>query len=278
MDLDQIEQHWKNWAIQFDTDIRATTKTRTIKKLEVAALYRAFKKTQAESQKECNVLEVGCGNGHNCFSLFDLMPDCSFTGVDFIPDMIENAKKIKMDNSKYSSIKFFTGNAIALDENENLEKDYDIVFTDRCLINLNTPELQLDALNQIYKKTKPGGHIILIENINETYNNQNALRKSVGLPERTPDKFNLFMNESLLIEFAKKNLTLIDIDDFSSLHDLILYVLVPMLNNGNIDYESPVVQAATQLLLSIQDNSINYFGKYGQNRLYIFKKGETNGI
>ena len=272
MDLEQIEQHWKNWAEKFDTDIRATTKTETIKKLEVAALHRAFKKTPFISQKECHVLEVGCGNGHNCFRLFDLMPDCSFTGVDFIPEMIKNATKIKIKNKEYSNIDFFIGNALTLDENKNLKEYYDIVFTDRCLINLNTVELQINALEQLYKKTKKGGYIIIIENINETYNNQNTLRKSVGLPERTPDKFNLFISDSVLLEYAKKNLTLIDIDDFSSLHDIILYVLTPMLNNGSVDYDSPMVLAATQLLLSIKDNSNRDFGKFGQNRLYIFQK------
>ncbi len=67
MDLNEIEQHWKNWAKEYRYQLRATTKTPTIKKLEIFALYQAFKKTQFFSQEGCRVLEIGCGNGHNCF-------------------------------------------------------------------------------------------------------------------------------------------------------------------------------------------------------------------
>jgi len=82
MELNEIENHWKNWAREFKSDIRATTKTRTIKELEVNALFKAIASTPLIAQKGCEVLEVGCGNGHNCFMLSDHLPGFSFTGVD----------------------------------------------------------------------------------------------------------------------------------------------------------------------------------------------------
>jgi SAM-dependent methyltransferase len=272
MDLNEIEQHWKNWAEQFKTDLRATTKTRTIKELEISALYRAFKKTPFFSRNDCHILEVGCGNGHNCFKLFDLFPNFTFTGVDLIPEMISSANEIKNSNLQYEKMNFFVGNVLALNDCIGLEDQYQIVFTDRCLINLNTHELQINALDQLYRKTEEGGYIVLIENVYETYCKQNHLRKSVGLKKRMPDKFNLFINESRFLSHAEKKLSLVDVEDFASLHDIVLYVLVPMLNNGDIDYNSPMVLATTKLLLSIPEGFCNMFGNFGQNRLYLFKK------
>jgi len=272
MNLNEIEQHWKNWAEEFKLDIRATTKTQTIKELEISALYQAFKKTPYFAQENCKVLEVGCGNGHNCFRLINLMPNLNFTGVDFIPEMIASANEIKSSNPQFNTMNFFQGNILTLDESTYLDDKYAIIFTNRCLINLNTHELQIKALNQLYNKVIDGGYIILIENIEQSYSKQNQLREFVGLDKRTPDKFNLFIDESNFVEQAKQKLNLLYIKNFASLHDIILYVLVPMVNEGHVDYDHPIVSAATKLLLSAPEEFSDSFGDFGQNRLYVFKK------
>jgi len=272
MDLDEIEQHWKGWAEKYKLQLRATTKTGTIKELEVLALYRAFKKTPFFSQKGCEVLEVGCGNGHNCFRLLDMIPGFTFTGVDYIPEMISNANKIKASCPEFDTINFFVGNVLNLDENTNLKERYNIIYTVRCLINLNTHELQLDALEQLYRKTAHGGYIVLIENIAKTYSKQNQLREFVGLEKRTPAEFNHFIDEAKFLSYAEQKLNLVYVEDFTSFHDIILYVLLPMINGGKVDYEHPIILAATKLLLANPEELSNSFGDFGQNRLYVFKK------
>ena len=272
MDLAAIKQHWENWAKEYQSDLRATTKTPTIKELEIQALYRAFKKTPFFQQSGVEVLEVGCGNGHNCFRLAEAIPNFNFTGIDFVAGMISPAQKIKESHEKYQKMNFYLGNILELEKNSNLQEHYSIVFTDRCLINLNTPQLQEKALDQMYLKTMWNGYIVLIENVSETYSNQNKLRESVGLKRRTPEAFNLFLRESTFIQYAKQRLHLVYCEDFASLHDLILYVLVPMVNQGKVDYDHPLVVAATTLLLRNAEDLGNAFGSFGQNRLYIFHK------
>lgn len=276
MELNEIERHWTNWAKEFKLDVRATTKTRTIKELEIAALGRSFKKTHFFGRTNCRVLEVGCGNGHNCFMLSDLFPDFVFTGVDFIPEMISNAIEIRSSQPKYASLNFHTGNILTLDDCGNLDEQYHIVFTDRCLINLNTHELHKNALDQLYRKTIPGGYVVLIENVQDTYSRQNRLRESVGLKPRTPEAFNLFIDEPAFLPYAKTMLTLLSVEDFASLHDLLLYVLVPILNNGNVDYDAAIVKAATTLSLSAPEDLSGAVGSFGQNRLYMFRKECSN--
>jgi SAM-dependent methyltransferase len=276
MNLDEIENHWKGWAEEFKLDLRATTKTRTIKELEISALYRAFRKTPFFLEKGCEVLEVGCGNGHNCFSLSSLISNFNFTGVDFIPEMVTSANEIKNSSPSFNGMKFFEGNILKLDINTNLENKYHIIFTNRCLINLNTHELQAKALDQLYDKTADGGYIVIVENIEQSYSKQNQLRVSVGLKKRTPDRFNLFINEAEFISYAKQKLNLLHVESFASLHDIVLYVLVPMITDGNVDYEHPIVAAVTKLLLSNPEEFGDSFGDFGQNRLYVFKKELRN--
>ena len=103
------------------------------------------------------------------------------------------------------------------------------------------------------------------------------MRESVGLKPRTPDAFNLFIDESRFLAYAQKKLSLLAVEDFASLHDVVLYVLLPMLNNGNVDYDSPLILAATKLLLSMPDEFSGKFGNFGQNRLYFFRKEGIGG-
>jgi SAM-dependent methyltransferase len=273
MDLDEIKKHWVNWAKEFETDLRATTKSTTIKKLEINALYKAIQETHPFPAENIEVLEVGCGNGYNCLALSDLFPYFNFTGVDFVPEMIENAKNLQSNSvAKYSRITFHVGDILKLENNKNLKEKYHFVFTDRCIINLNTLDLQLKAFDQLLKKVEKYGYLIILENTVQNYQRQNDCRVAAGLPGRVPARYNLFLDEDKFLDHAKNSTKLVHVDDFGSLHDLILYVLIPMINNGEIDYDHPVVKAATELSISISGKYDNPFGNFGQNRLFLFQK------
>lgn len=271
MDLDKIKNHWQKWAKEFETDLRATTKTPTIKRLEIAAIYRAIQKTHFFGMKDIDVLEAGSGNGHNCFALSELLPNFNFTGIDYAPEMIKNAKKYQDKTiPKFSRITFKVSDALKLETETKIKNQFHIVFTDRCIINLNKPELQIKALKQLSKKVRKGGYLIILENFIQSYSRQNDFRRLVGLPRRTPAKFNLFIDENTFLSYMKKSMKLVGIDDFGSLHDIVLYVLIPMINHGAMDYGHPLVNAATELSLSISEKYDNPFGSFGQNRLFLF--------
>ena len=185
--------------------------------------------------------------------------------------MISNAN-ILLAHNPNPLLSFKGGNIIHLDTNSDLEKSYDVIFTDRCIININSLEQQLKALDQLINKLKSGGYLILIENPTNNYENQNVCREVVGLERRTPADYNLFLDEKAFLEHAKKKVELIEIEDFGSLHDIVLYVLVPMINGGKIDYEHPIVNATADFLTHTSPKFKNAFGRFGQNRLYLFKK------
>jgi SAM-dependent methyltransferase len=275
MDLDGIRQHWQNWARQYGTSLRATTKTSSAKAMELDALSRALAGIEKAVNKTAGtglkILEAGCGNGQNCLNLLDAHPDASFTGIDFIEEMVTAANALKAERSLGDErVKFQVGDVMALSLPRG---SFDVVFTDRCLINLNTDALQHRAIASLAQLLKPGGHLLMIENSRQTYDAQNRARERVGLPSRSPAEFNHFFDETTLLPFLPSvGLEVLDIEDFISLHDLVLYVLVPMVNGGKVEYEHPLVEAATQLNIALSSLAPGGTGAFGQNRLYKCRK------
>jgi len=272
MELDKIRKHWDDLSKSFNKDLKSTTKTPTIKKLEIAAISQNIK-ILLENNDISNILEVGCGNGYNLIDLSSQFPFINFTGIDYSEGMIENANKLKTDFD-LKNTEYHIGDILKLDINKKLKNCYDMVFTNRCIINLNSIELQLESLFNLSKKIRKGGYLLLIENSINTYGNQNRLRESLGLESRIPDAYNLFLDEKKFISYATEelNLELIKKMDFSSLHDIMLYVLIPKINGGKIDYTHPLMDAVTELLMNIDPSKMESFGNFGQNRLFLFKK------
>jgi len=271
MEQKSIKNHWESWASKYQKDLRATTKTQTIKKLEINALFNAISKTGI---KTGNILEIGCGNGYNCISLAQSFPQLNFTGVDFVEQMVNNANILAKDlpDEISSRLKYFQGNALDLINNSKLLNYYDVIFTNRCLINLPNDELQIKAIDQILKKLINGGNFIMLENMKDLRNIQNKLRSRVKLNERSVPEYNHFMDENAVLAYLlDNNCELLFTSDFGSLHDLILYILLPMINNGEILYDHPIMDAVTEFLLQNNDYKIEING-VGQNRLFSFKK------
>jgi len=258
-------------SLSYGMDLKSTTKNSSIKKLEINALSQTINYILERSPKAKTVLEIGCGNGYNCCALSKEFLDLNFTGVDYIANMIVNAKNLA-ETEGCKNINYIVGDILDINKVELLST-YDIVFTDRCIINLDTPEKQKQGIRNLVQKTTIGGHIIIIENSTLTYEKQNLCRELVGLEKRAPAQYNLFISESLIVECENEmNLKLLDIHDFGSLHDLFLYVILPKTNNGEIEYDSKIIEAITDFCIKTAAISKNKFGDFGQNRLYLLRK------
>jgi ubiquinone/menaquinone biosynthesis C-methylase UbiE len=271
MELEDIKKHWENWASEFGTSLRATTKAYTGKMIEIDTIRRAINSIMVDRGEKLKILEVGCGNGKNCLELAKFFPEVIFTGIDFVENMISSAIKSRNEmNIGENRIKFTVGNVLELDLPP---ESFDLIFTNRCLINLNTDLLQQEAINKLRSLLREGAYLLLLENSKQTYDFQNEVRQAVGLIERTPAKFNHFLDETTLLPFLKKiGLDCVDVEDFISLHDIVLYILLPMVNGGKVDYDNPLVDAAAKLNIAISSFGTNLLGKFGQNRMYKCKK------
>tara|TARA_A100001011_G_scaffold400437_1_gene514993 strand:- start:2779 stop:3615 length:837 start_codon:yes stop_codon:yes gene_type:complete len=254
--------HWNDWAEKYGSGLRATTKTNSIKRIEIFEISKAISKILKISKKEeegLSILEVGCGNGYNTIAIKEMFGKAEVHGIDFSPEMINNAKILLSQTTikNSNSIGFFIGDAKELNNQELLLDKYDIIFTDRCLINLLGDGDLKKALKSIFSKLKKGGACIFIENFVNSRNKQDALRKIVGLESREIPKFNKFLYEESFLDLIKNYADVIEFKCISSLHDLVLYLLTPALNNGKVDYESPIVEKVTDLIIN-SDKKFNY--------------------
>jgi SAM-dependent methyltransferase len=270
MDPARVKEHWRDWARRFETDVRATTKARSAKVLEIAALARVLESLELPDDREVEVLEVGCGNGHNCLSLARELPRFSFTGVDYVEEMVALAEESYRSSGEDLKLCYRVGDVRRLDGVPGLLPEYDVVLSVRCLINLASVEEQVAALRSLAVRLKPDGRLVLIENSVQTHAAQNDYRELLGLPRRTPAEFNVFLDETKVFPAVAGELELCAVEDFMSLHDLLLYVLIPATNGGEIDYEHPLVEAATAL--SLAGVASDRFGRIGQNRLFVLRR------
>jgi len=269
---DEVRAHWEREATRHGAELLATTKTSTAKRLEIDALARAFRARGLHEREGLEVLEAGCGNGHNLRALAELFPRARFTGVDYAPQMIEAARQTCSSGAHAERISLHVGDVLALERVSALRPRYDAIVTDRCLINLGSDEQQQRALLELGSRLARDGWLFVLENSRRTFELQNDCRERLGLPRRTPADFNHFLDEDTLFPAVASALEWVDAEDFISLHDLALYVLGPAASGGEVDYASPLVEAATRLLLAMPEPQRRGFGAFGQNRLYTLRR------
>ena len=281
-DLDKTEnlKHWENWSENFGTSLKATTKSSDIKRIEINTIVKYLQSSLANrtNGKNFKVLEVGCGNGYNLSGIRAIFPEIALEGIDYSPKMIENARLLWHENNKdlsFKEINFYKADATSLDECEDLSSDYDFIFTDRCLINL-LEEGQVEVcIKSIFSKLKPGGIALFIENFIETRELQNDIRELAGLPRRDYPEFNKFLIKSDFVNEITKFSEIMEFKSISSLHDFILYIITPLLNDGSVDYDSDLMKPITDLILNSPEQlgseiSINY--DMGQNCVLVAEK------
>lgn len=257
-----VKEHWRNWATTYKSTVRATTLTQTAKRMEIDALRRTFHKILHPEIK--TVLEVGCGNGANTLALAKEFPDLQFTGFDYVQEMIDDAQ----EQNTQPNLRYFTDDILQA----NLDTS-DIIFTDRCLINLGTDDKQCEALAKICNALPKSGYLIMIENPTKGRAKQNRAREAIGLPVRPVPPFNHFLDEDLILSHLQScGMEILDIEDFISLHDIVLYLLIPALTDGEVHYDHPLMDVVTSLNIEVSKEIPNAFGDLGQNRLYLLKK------
>jgi SAM-dependent methyltransferase len=285
-------KHWEEWAQSYGTELRATTKCVSIKRLEIEALLRAMRE-QGINQAPL-VLEVGCGNGANGFALAEREPDLLYLGLDYSPTMVENALAVQHRRTAEgrtelaARLAFGVADARALTTPLTIDTSaphgagaavaarlpaasVDVVFTDRMLINLASPEEQLVVMRRIARLVRPGGLFLMIENSAQSYATLNRLRSHFRLPPREPASYNVFIDEEKVID-QFTDLKLVSVDNFSALHDLALYVLEPALGDGTVKYDSPLTTAVTDAVLALSEVGCQTFGAFGQNRLWVWRR------
>ena len=239
-----------------------------IKQLEIHTLKNLIR------PQDKDILEGGCGKGVNLFALRKWRKDLDLTGFDSDYNSLPTLS-INESFKLFRGIDFFVGDVL----NKNLLRIYDVVFTCRCLINLKSSKSQKKALLNLWQWVRPGGQLILMENMTENHAYQNKLRQSLGLKSRPVPPFNLFLTEKIRKWFrevvVKDTNTSEHEYNIGNLHDLMLYVMLPLMypkthnSPGKWAYKHKLVEAAAKLQM---EHGIGQCEHIGQNVAILWKK------
>ncbi len=236
----------------------AGTNDLTAKQLEMEALRAFIKPGQS-------VLDAGCGNGATALYLAGQIP-LKIHGMDFSPEMIAAANaELEKRHFADSQVSFSVGN---VKEAAALPERYDIVLTERVLINLGAWEEQREAIRGLVGLLKPGGKYLMCENFRDGLDNLNVLRERVGLPSVQSPWHNRYLqrDELATIDFAAK----VEEVDFSSPYYFMSRVVNAWLakeEGREPSYDAPV----NRLALFLNDVPALRGLNVGQTRIWVWQ-------
>jgi len=251
----EIKQYYKEQAEKFGADGRSTISDMNTKNLEIDALLKYIK----ENKK---VLEVGCGNGYTAKIIIQKRK-INLVATDFSEDLIKIAKKQPLGGAK-GKVVFDIGDALSL----NFPKEsFDIVFTERCLINLITWENQKKAFSEIHRVLKAGGIFIMLEAFADGLENTNEAREEFGLAAIPQSPHNLFFEKEKVFKFTRDKFNFLKEDNFLSTYYFGSRVLYPALLKSTAGKEPAYNSKFKDFFAEMPP-----YGDYSSIKIMVFKK------
>jgi SAM-dependent methyltransferase len=239
--VDKIRAYWDERAAT--TAEAATTNDIGLRRLEAATLVAELERIGVAGG--ARILDVGCGDGATTLSLAEGCLGAEITGVDFSTQMIAlaNAKpapaNVRFAEADVRQLRQALGGA-----------RFDLIVTNRCLINLTTPDEQYAALGEIAGSLAPGGWYIGTENFMGGQTAMNALRTGQGLKPIPVRWHNLFFDEAEFAARAGRLFESVEVVNFSSTYYLVTRVVYSALckrDGVEPDYAHPIHDIAAAL-------------------------------
>ena len=231
-----IKEHYKLQAELSKDTATSTMADPIIREKEVALISNFF--NLETIKKNCkDVLEIGCGNGYTISLLKDKYPNYKFTGLDFSEDLLKIANDRKLEG-----VEFLQGDARKL---QFQDESFDVIYTERCIINLLTWPEQQQALQEMKRILRKGGYILFMESFSDGYNNLNKARTELGLDAIAMPHHNLYFEKETFEPFVSSLFTIIDPmsigaadanvlnRNFLSTHYFVARVMHPLMTKGD---------------------------------------------
>jgi len=238
-----MEKRLDFWNKRAELGFKAGSNDEILKDLEISEI----KKYLNDGLK---ILEIGCGNGitaHEIAKSFNV----NILSVDYSPKMIENANNFIKENANINlkgKVKF---KVMDVRELNLTNQKYDIVISERTLINLDSFEEQLSVINKIHGILSNGGIYIMCESSKKGLERINNERSKFDLDKiKMPWHNNYIDDEKLNSNLDKIHLRLDEINHFSSSYYLLSRIInanYAKLLDQEINYNSLINKMAYKL-------------------------------
>lgn len=194
-----VKKHYKEEAEKWGDSSYSTMDDEIIRNKETELILNFFDVFKGQSLK---VADIGCGNGYTIDLLSKESSHHKYWGIDNSAELLAIAKKRKLANCE-----FIEGNICCLDFDDEF---FDIIYTQRCLINVLDWEEQKKALAEIHRTLKPEGHYLMIECFTDGQMNNNKARKECGLVELKEAYHNKYFDKELFVEANRGRFTIME--------------------------------------------------------------------
>jgi len=247
--------NYKFWESRANLGFTSCTNDVLLKKLEMSEINKHI-------FDNAEVLDIGCGNGITAMNICENY-SVNIDAFDFSEKLISEAKKMYDPQSLKGIINFFNLNMLNI---ETLTKKYDIIITERAIINLKDFSEQKSTIIKIFQLLNENGIFLMCENSIDGLNAINDYREQLNLPIIKPPFHNKYFNESDINSINYENINLEKKYSFTSSYYFLSRVInahIAKINNKEPEYESDINKIA--LLLKPLDLDI------GQTKLWIWR-------
>jgi ubiquinone/menaquinone biosynthesis C-methylase UbiE len=227
----------------------------TAKSLEIEAIAKYFRDGM-------QVAEFGCGNGITALEMarrFDVTVDA----YDFAPEMVKEAKALAATVPFADRVRFDVADVT---KPPQLEKQFDIVFTERVIINLPDWNSQLRAISALAGYLKVGGKLLLVENSATGLAEINRLRVAAGLTTIVKPWHNIYLDDEDMASASVPGCKLTAVVPYSATYYFLSRVVNAWLakqEGKEPSYDAPVNQLA-QFLPAV--------GDHAQGKLWVWER------
>ena len=258
--IEEIQKYWMGQAGEHGQSPAASWS-------DVSAIELEIKAIGDRLEDGDSVLDVGCANGYSSVR-YAMLKDVSILGIDYIPEMVEQAKERTgaISGSLRGQLDFFVGDVTSLNLTNGT---FDKVISTRVIINLGAWERQLIGLRECARVLKPGGVFLLCEATFQGWRNLNRFRQEWRLPEIPVPPFNLYLDEEQVIEALRPGLELVELVNFSSTYFIGTRLLKPLLIQA---LGLPIEVANPNMEWNRWCAQLPAWGDYGTQKLFVFRK------
>jgi SAM-dependent methyltransferase len=213
------------------------------------------------------VLDIGCANGFSTVQ-FAAQKRIEILGQDYIPEMIEQAKKrlLTMAHRLAGTASFSIGDITAL---AHASESFDKVVVIRVVINLGEWRNQVRGLQECARVLKSGGLLLLSEATIQGWKQLNAFRNEWGMPDIPMPPFNNYLDQDLVLGETSSMFELVSLVNFASSYYVGTRVLKPLLIRA---LGAQVEAADPNMHWNRWFSSLPAAGDYGTQKLFVLRK------
>lgn len=208
------------------------------------------------------VLDAGCGEGEGTL-VYSSIKGVIVHAVDFSETRLRKARERLQgcDNVQLMHVDFL--------KEYTLDNDYDVVVSQRFLINLMEWSKQQKVILGLLDMLKPGGKFIMLEGSKQGVDSLNEFRAVWGMEPIATKWHNLFIEDEVLVAFLRQHGWQLITHDGLSSYFLLTRGIRPSLEkelNWDHNFNRLAVSLKTRKLLALDET------KFSRVKLWVFQK------